>query len=363
MIWGWGAGADRLRPASLPTLALFGFGLLFFTVHYLTLRGFYALERNRTVFWIQCVVAVVNIAVAVVLVREHQRRGHLAGAGARLHRGVRRGLAVSYLVLRRSLGGLGTRSCCGSWSGWRSPPRSRPRWRRRGPAAGLHAATASPHWPPRAVLAGGDRDRGRLVFVVLARLLRIREVTDVLDMVTRRLPSARASTQASYDDGRRDRRSRPDARRATPGGGRHPVPHSIRPGDVLAGRYLLVDLLSESGDGRFWRAHDRILDRHVSVHVIGAERRPGRRADGGRPPLGHGARPADPAGAGRRPRDGICYVVNEWGSGTSLDILVANEGPLGPRRVGLDRRPRWPPRSRPPTRPASRTAGWCRRTS
>ena len=46
------------------------------------------------------------------------------------------------------------------------------------------------------------------------------------------------------------------------------MPNSIRPGDVLAGRYLLVDLLSESGDGRFWRAHDRVLDRHVALHVI-----------------------------------------------------------------------------------------------
>ena len=25
-------------------------------------------------------------------------------------------------------------------------------------------------------------------------------------------------------------------------------------------------------------------------------------------------------------RDGLCWVVNEWGSGTSLDILVANAG-------------------------------------
>ena len=32
-------------------------------------------------------------------------------------------------------------------------------------------------------------------------------------------------------------------------------------------------------------------------------------------------------------RDDVCYVVNEWGSGTSLDILVANEGPLGARRA------------------------------
>ena len=51
-----------------PSLALFGIGLVFFTVHYLMLRGFYALERTRTVFWIQCAVSATNIVVALVLV-------------------------------------------------------------------------------------------------------------------------------------------------------------------------------------------------------------------------------------------------------------------------------------------------------
>ena len=31
--------------------------------------------------------------------------------------------------------------------------------------------------------------------------------------------------------------------------------------------------------------------------------------------------------------DGLCFVVNEWGSGSSLDIMLANEGPLGARRA------------------------------
>ncbi len=38
-----------------------------FTVHYLMLRGFYANEDNRTPFFIQVVVAVVNVGVAVIL--------------------------------------------------------------------------------------------------------------------------------------------------------------------------------------------------------------------------------------------------------------------------------------------------------
>ena len=40
----------------------------------------------------------------------------------------------------------------------------------------------------------------------------------------------------------------------------------LRAGDVLAGRYLIADLLSESRGGRFWRAEDRVLARPVALH-------------------------------------------------------------------------------------------------
>lgn len=111
------------------------------------------------------------------------------------------------------------------------------------------------------------------------------------------------------------------------------MPASIRPGDVLADRYRLVDLLSESGDGRFWRAHDRVLERHVALHVISAE---DPRADGLLAAARRSATVLDPhilrvLDAERSA--GLCYVVNEWGSGTSLDIMLATGGPLAPRRA------------------------------
>lgn len=111
------------------------------------------------------------------------------------------------------------------------------------------------------------------------------------------------------------------------------MPSSIRPGDVLADRYRLVDLLTESGGGRFWRAHDRVLERHVALHVIAAD---DERAE----PLLDAARRSAAVHDPRLLRvldadkfDGLCYVVNEWGSGDSLDIMLANEGPLSPRRA------------------------------
>ncbi|MET0931604.1 MAG: murein biosynthesis integral membrane protein MurJ [Aeromicrobium sp.] len=51
------------------TIQAFALASVTFTVHYLMLRGFYAKEDNRTPFFIQVVIAVVNVAVAVVLVQ------------------------------------------------------------------------------------------------------------------------------------------------------------------------------------------------------------------------------------------------------------------------------------------------------
>lgn len=111
------------------------------------------------------------------------------------------------------------------------------------------------------------------------------------------------------------------------------MPSSIRPGDVLAGRYRLVDLLAESGGGRFWRAHDRILERHVALHVFPEddERAPALLEAARRSAMVHDRHLLRVLDADKT--DGLCYVVNEWGSGDSLDIMLANEGPLGARRA------------------------------
>lgn len=106
-----------------------------------------------------------------------------------------------------------------------------------------------------------------------------------------------------------------------------------RSGDVLAGRYHLTDLLSEARDGRFWRAEDRILGRPVAIHVLDAN-------DERAPRLAAAARTSAAVNDAHLLRvldvattDTIAYVVNEWGSGTSLDNLLAAEGPLPPRRA------------------------------
>lgn len=111
------------------------------------------------------------------------------------------------------------------------------------------------------------------------------------------------------------------------------MPHVLRAGDVLADRYRLVDLLAETAGGRFWRAYDSILARPVALHLMAADdprteplmtaaRRSARFSDR------HLLRVLDADSSGP-----LCYVVNEWGEGVSLDTLLANEGPLEARHA------------------------------
>ena len=67
VLFGFGASADQYQTYG-PTIAMFAPGLVFFTMQYVLLRGYYALERNKTVFWMQCLVATVNVVAAVALV-------------------------------------------------------------------------------------------------------------------------------------------------------------------------------------------------------------------------------------------------------------------------------------------------------
>ncbi len=189
VIWGWGAGqADY--PLFAPTLGLFGFGLVFFTFHYLILRGFYSLERTRTVFWIQCVVAVVNIAAAVVLVRVTDAEDTAPALVLAYTASYAAGALLSYLWLRRVLGGLDTSRLL--------------RFLVRLVVAAAGSTAVAVGLALLLERIGDDPSLGVaalrallvtvvdvVVFVVLARLLRLSEVTDVMDTVTRRLPSAR----------------------------------------------------------------------------------------------------------------------------------------------------------------------------
>jgi len=185
VVFAHGAAADGGVDAYVPTLSMFGLGVLFFTIHYLVLRGFYALEQNRVVFLVQCGVAATNIVAAIALVHA-TTAAHtspaLVGAYALAYAV---GSLVSYQLLRRRLGGLRSRRLL-VFGG------------RLVIAAGLATGLT---FPVAQVLDGLADDPGTVVaaarllcvgavdvllFLVLARLLRIREVSDVLATLTRR---------------------------------------------------------------------------------------------------------------------------------------------------------------------------------
>lgn len=172
--------------AFVPTLALFGPALIFFTIHYLMLRGFYALEQTRRVFWIQCAISATNIVLAIVLVgRATPEQTAPALVLAWLASYVV-GSALSYTVLRRTVGGLDTPAllrflvrmaiiCVAAGAA---------AW---GVEWGLQGLGEEPGLWLSALRGGLAGAVGLGVVLVLARVLHIREVTSVTDAAFSRL--------------------------------------------------------------------------------------------------------------------------------------------------------------------------------
>ncbi len=191
VLFGYGATAVTFDHY-VASMILFGPGVVFFTVHYLMLRGFYALEENRTVFYIQCAIALTNVGVAVVLVRLATPAQTSPALVVAYGASYVVGSAVSYQMLRSRLGGMQTAELV--------------RFLARvlvaaGVSTGLawglgqvlpgHGGSVSHLTAALRLLVLGAVDVG--LFLFLARVMRLREVTVVLDTVARRLPGGRAS--------------------------------------------------------------------------------------------------------------------------------------------------------------------------
>jgi putative peptidoglycan lipid II flippase len=185
VVFAHGAAADGGVDAYVPTLSLFGVGILFFTIHYLVLRGFYSLEQNRAVFFVQCGVAATNIVAAVALVGATSARNTSPALVCAYAASYLVGSVVSYLLLQHRLGGLRSRRLL-TFGG------------RLLIATGLATGLT---FPVVAVLNSLADDPGTVVaavrlvcvgavdvllFLVFARLLRIGEVRAVLATFTRR---------------------------------------------------------------------------------------------------------------------------------------------------------------------------------
>jgi putative peptidoglycan lipid II flippase len=183
MLFGAAGGRDQAHLFS-SALALFAPGVLLTSVHYLLLRGLYAVERNKSAFFNQFWVALVNIVAAFVLVGAvPKRQTALALIGAydlsyvvgvvlsvltltRMLRGLEGGRTRRYLV-RLALATAG--SAAVAWLATR----------------GLAQLVATPAWPTALAFAVLVTGVAGAVFLVLARLMHLREVTQVLRTLTR----------------------------------------------------------------------------------------------------------------------------------------------------------------------------------
>ncbi len=185
LVWGYGAASATFRDAAV-ALALFAPALVLFTSHYLILRGFYSLERTRTVFWVQCVIAGTNIALALLLTRSLGAGDTafalvLAYGGAYLV-----GVLLSYLWLRHALGGLETGALArfglrllvavgaAGLVGWAV-------------RQGLHAVVPDSGKLDSVLVVAAVTAVGAGVYLLLSRVLHVTEVTAVLRVVTGRL--------------------------------------------------------------------------------------------------------------------------------------------------------------------------------
>ena len=184
LVWGHGAAADTYDTVGV-AIALFAPGLVLFTSHYLLLRGFYALERTRTVFWVQCVIAATNITLALVLTGGTGPEDTAAGLVLAYGGAYLVGVVGSYLLLRHVLGGLDT-------------PLLVRFLVRLVIAVGLAAVAGyAVRAGVDAVLAPGDVQAivslalvtlsGAVVYLLVSRMLRIAEVNAVVGLVTSRL--------------------------------------------------------------------------------------------------------------------------------------------------------------------------------
>jgi putative peptidoglycan lipid II flippase len=192
VVYGWLAASEAYPDYALP-LSLFGVGIVFFTVHFLVLRGFYSLERTRTVFWIQCVIAAFNIGLALLLTRLAAAADVASALVAAYVGAYAVGAVLSYALLRHVLGGLETPALLRFLA-------------RLAVAAGgalllglgLRLGIVE-LWP-----GGEDKVRALTsllvvsggfgaLYLLLARVLRLSEVTSVLQLVTSRFGRGRSS--------------------------------------------------------------------------------------------------------------------------------------------------------------------------
>lgn len=190
LVWGYGAASKSYRDFQ-PTVIVLGLSLIFFTSHYLIVRGFYALERTQLVFWIQCLIAGVNIALAYFFVNRALAHSVSPALGLAYTGAYAVGALTAYLLLARALGGLGTARLVRFLvrMGLAILPALVAAWLLAGQLDGLIGD--NPNKIEVMVFLGLVAGVYGVVFLVAARIFRIAEVTEMVRGVSSRIPGLR----------------------------------------------------------------------------------------------------------------------------------------------------------------------------
>ena len=367
VVFGFGQGAKDASFVGGALMAL-AIGLVPFTVQYICLRAFYALEDTKTTFFLQCLIAGANVALGVAAVLLLDNPALVAtGLAFAYSAAYLIGLPVSFSRLRRKLRDLNAEELI------RHCVRLLIAVTPAAIAAWLISWVFTTQFDSTSMLALGLVIAGVVavgLFVLLARLMRIHEVTQIISTVLRRgsdsSPEAREAREESVIEASADRFGdltpsgdsptvirppSPSIKEAVEEnsesmvqvaadqsleqgganqGGDGPQAATLPAGTVLASRYRLEELIAESQPTVTWRAFDQVLSRSVLVHLLA----PG---DPNEELLLAAARKASVATDSRflRVLDAVhstdtavgSYIVCEYATGQSLQMIV-NHGPL-----------------------------------
>jgi putative peptidoglycan lipid II flippase len=362
LVFGFGQGAKDASYVGGALMAL-AIGLVPFTVQYICLRSFYALEDTRTTFFLQCLIAGTNVVLGVAAVLLLDDPALVAtGLAFSYSAAYLIGLPISFATLRRKLPDLDAevlvRHCVRLLLA--VTPAAIAAW--------LISWSFTSQFGSQLALALGLVLSGVVavgLFLVTARLMRIHEVSEIVATLLRRGGDSNPETLetreeaaieasgdrfaefgASGDSPTVIRPPSPNiegageesakamvqatAAQGVGEGGEELRPATLPAGTVLASRYRLEELIGESQPTVTWRAFDQVLSRSVLVHLLA----PG---DPGADELLTAARKASVATDSRflRVLDAVhsidpavgSYIVCEYATGQSLEMILSH-GPL-----------------------------------
>jgi putative peptidoglycan lipid II flippase len=194
LLFNYGQTSTESAQVTGALASVFAVGLLPFTLYYVILRGWYALELTRTAFWVTVVLNALNLAIAVPLYAAVAARQAGPAALAALAAGYVAAywltLLVAWRVLSRRLGGLETARTVRALV--RMLTAGLGTLAVMGGAQHLLADHLTLGHKLAAVLdIAVVGSLGLVTYLLLARVMRVTEVTEVLSMLRRRVPLGR----------------------------------------------------------------------------------------------------------------------------------------------------------------------------